>query len=437
MAGTYGEPGKNTFAVPGISGILSPVVDDTTGITQVYKQGAFNTFQSLGTYNPSTNKFTPDPNAGNLTQNEIKALSSEKGITTIKDSAKTTVSKGVQSAGGTPEAGQAAANKLISPNSANNPDGTGDGSQPVDLKIESSGLSRNKSSSFGKYIYPLDIANTKQDVIKFTMLKYEPRKFQTGQDNLGGFAERTKNRTLLGTVVLPIPSGISESNGVSWGQDTMDPAKALLANIALAGIKGGFGAAADTVGGAVEGVAANSGEVKNAVATKFTEASTGIGGLLARTQGAIFNPNMELLFNAPTLRPFNFTFKMSARSPNEAKQIIQIIRFFKQGMSPQKSISNLYLKSPHTFNINYLYRPKGADADHPYIGAIKECALQSFIVNYTPEGQYATFLDGVMVSYEIQMTFQELEPVFNEDYGNTGSSMPQDLLFRESQSSKP
>ena len=330
--------------------------------------------------------------------------------------------------------------KIVDATKGNGADGatdTGDTSQPVDLKIESSGLSRNKEGSFGSYVYPVDLGSTKQDVVKFTMLKYEPRKFQTGQDNLGGFAERTKNRTRLGTVVLPIPSGISESNGASWGQDTMDPGQALLANIALAGIKGGFGAAADTAGNALGGGAANSGEVKSVVATKFAEAATGIGNLLSRTQGAIFNPNMELLFNAPTLRPFNFTFKMSARSDKEAKQIIQIIRFFKQGMSPQKSASNLYLKSPHTFNINYLYRPKGSDANHPYIGAIKECALQNFVVNYTPEGQYATFHDGVLVSYEIQMTFQELEPIFNEDYGNGGNSMPEDLLFRETQSSKP
>lgn len=312
---------------------------------------------------------------------------------------------------------------------ADNPQG--DSSQPVDLNIESSGKQRD---SFGSYTYPIDVKTTKQDVIKFTMLKYEPRKFQTGQDNLGGFAERSGKRTSLGNVVLPIPSGISESNGVSWGQDTMDPGQALLANIALAGIKGGFGEASNTAGNAVEGVSSNTGEVKSAVATKFAEAATGIGGLLSRTQGAIFNPNMELLFQGPTLRPFNFNFKMSARSKDEAKEIIKIIRFFKQGMSPQKSKSNLYLKSPNTFRIQYLHRGVNGK-DHPFIGAIKECALQNFVVNYTPEGQYATFYDGVLVSYEIQMTFQELEPVFNEDYGNSGS-LPEDLLFRETPPTK-
>lgn len=47
---------------------------------------------------------------------------------------------------------------------------------------------------------------------------------------------------------------------------------------------------------------------------------------------------------------------------------------------------------------------------------MKECALQRFSVNYTPENNYATYEDGYMVSYEINMQFQELEPIYNDDY---------------------
>jgi hypothetical protein len=42
--------------------------------------------------------------------------------------------------------------------------------------------------------------------------------------------------------------------------------------------------------------------------------------------------------------------------------------------------------------------------------------ITNFSVSYTPEGQYATFNDGAMVSYSITMQFSELEPVFNDDY---------------------
>jgi hypothetical protein len=50
-------------------------------------------------------------------------------------------------------------------------------------------------------------------------------------------------------------------------------------------------------------------------------------------------------------------------------------------------------------------------------------------VSYTPEGQYATFNDGAMVSYQITMQFQELEPIFNEDYTNDGTKPSPDIGF--------
>ena len=48
------------------------------------------------------------------------------------------------------------------------------------------------------------------------------------------------------------------------------------------------------------------------------------------------------------LRNFTFAFTLAPRSREEAKTIIRIIRFFKQGMAPIRSKSRLFLKSPHT-----------------------------------------------------------------------------------------
>ena len=47
---------------------------------------------------------------------------------------------------------------------------------------------------------------------------------------------------------------------------------------------------------------------------------------------------------------------------------------------------------------------------------IKACALTSLNVNYTPDGSYMTYeTNGSMVGYDLQMSFQEIEPVFNDD----------------------
>ena len=53
---------------------------------------------------------------------------------------------------------------------------------------------------------------------------------------------------------------------------------------------------------------------------------------------------------------------------------------------------------------------------HKYLNKFKECAMNSFTVAYTPDGNYATFEDGVMTSYQITMGLQELEPIFSNDY---------------------
>jgi hypothetical protein len=54
---------------------------------------------------------------------------------------------------------------------------------------------------------------------------------------------------------------------------------------------------------------------------------------------------------------------------------------------------------------------------------IKECALTGFNVSYTPDGNYATYEDSSMVSYELQFSFQELEPIYNDDYTKVDRNM--------------
>ena len=172
----------------------------------------------------------------------------------------------------------------------------------------------------------------------------------------------------------------------------------------------GFTSAAESITGRI---GSNTPSIQNALTAFFAGAATGTGQqVLQRAAGAVFNPNLELLFRGPSLRPFNFTYKMSARSKPEGDQIIQIIRMLKQGMAPRRTASNLFLKTPHTFRLRYIQN----GADHKFLNKFKECALQSLQVEYAPEGTYATFSDGKMVSYQISMTFQELEPVFNDDY---------------------
>jgi len=289
-------------------------------------------------------------------------------------------------------------------------------------------IGRNTAGTYGNLVYPLDIKTTAQDVIRFKILKFKPTGLNisgalSGGATLGGNRKKG-DRVELGTIILPIPGNISDTNSCNWGDDKLDAFTAVGANAALTAIQDGIGKGVETLGRAVEGTAgAGNADVKTSLTAKIAELAVGGGvNILGRTQGAVFNPNLELLFSGPELRSFSFTFKMSARSKPEADEIVKIIRAFKQSMSAQTTESSIFLKAPNTYEIAYLRRQKngkeGTEIVHTRLGKIKECALLSLTTNYAPEGQYAVYNDGTPVSYEIQMQFKELEPIFNNDYGN-------------------
>lgn len=354
------------------------------------------------------------------TSTSVQNLSTATGIsaTQITDSLyKTPATQTVLNGQRVNLLGGLTAAKKVDPTLPNTGGTTTNPNTPVDQTSAAAGgptdtgnpIEGTKTSEFGYFVYPTGLGSTKQDVIKFSMLKYSPSGLR------GGERTAPKSRT-IGTVVLPIPNGISDTNSVDWGQNTLNAVEAAVAAAAFTSITEGLGKGIKEAGDSFKEFLGE-GETKKGVAALFTSAAVGTGAqVLARTSGSVINPNLELLFNGPQLRPFQFTFKLSARSKDEAKEIIKILNFFKRGMSPIRTESNLFLKAPNTFKIQYLHRPQGETADHPYIGRIKECALQSVTTSYTPEGQYATFSDGVMVSYQLTMQFQELEPIFNDDY---------------------
>jgi hypothetical protein len=105
---------------------------------------------------------------------------------------------------------------------------------------------------------------------------------------------------------------------------------------------------------------------------------------------------------------------MTPRSDKERSNVIKIIRTFKKYMAAKKDgdNKNLYLSAPHVFKLSYM---KGAKA-HPFLHKFKDCALKSVSVNYTGENVYATYWDGTPISVIIDLNFQELTPIYQEEY---------------------
>ncbi len=274
----------------------------------------------------------------------------------------------------------------------------------------------------GPWRYPLTIGESQRDYLMIRMLEYKAKGL--GQESLAGGKfgignDRDKTRKGVGSVVLPIPAGISATNMVGWQEGTMDALTAGVGGMVMDTLAGGEagGTEAGVMANAADAIKANLPEVKKALAGTLAQQIMNNQSLMARATGQILNPNMELLFSSPNLRDFSFDFKLSPRSKAEADAVLGIIRFFRRGMAPIRTKANLFLKSPNTFSLQYM-RP--GRREHNALNKFKECALTNASVQFTPDGNYSTFPDGVMTSYQMTLSFRELSPVFNDDYAKEG-----------------
>jgi hypothetical protein len=256
----------------------------------------------------------------------------------------------------------------------------------------------------GRFQYPVTMTDA-QDKIRFTAVEIVPGEKST-------YVQKDTS------IYIAVQAPIQDTNTVKWGESSQNAIQ-----------EGGL-ELARAIGNADASAVAKStqqyAEYVKATNAEFAEYSlgqaVGVPDAFTRSTKKVLNPNLELLFQGPQLRSFQMSFKMSARDAGEAAIVKGMIRYFKYHMSVRKDGSGIFLKSPHVFTIQYL---KGVNI-HQSIGLIspkvsgktRAAALLSCNVDYTPLGTYITFDDeeATMVSYTINLQFQEIEVVYNTDY---------------------
>ena len=308
--------------------------------------------------------------------------------------------------------------------------------------------------------YPRDILDMKQDTLQIVMYNYKAplgdvfvqRDDKGNQIKIDpaaiinqGLERNTALKKYIGTVILPIPSGIQDNNAISWGEDTMNSMTAGITAAAISDITKpllqqgitGVGAAAlsalkdlkiptqssNNIAAMIgSGASLDNPMFKTSVISLLLK-NAGVEipaeTILARGAGIVPNSNLELLFGGPTLRSFGFNWRMSPRSADEARNVKRIIRFFKQGSAARK-ISNmsgtrantLFLGTPNVFKLSY----KTGNEEISGLNKFKICALVNMSVVYAPDGQWAAYDKGQPVSLTMSLNFQEIEPVYEDDY---------------------
>jgi hypothetical protein len=304
---------------------------------------------------------------------------------------------------------------------------------PTQLEvIPSEDSSSQQTNATEPLRYPLNrIEKENSDFLKISIIQYKKQiddifanrssfNFQSAEERIGVIKKPIAN------ILLPIPQSIQDSNGVKWGEDSLNPfaSRGLGAAIKMQRSEdlNKFIEAARNEALSLATDVSNTGRSLSNLffGSKIINAlggNTSFQGLIARTTGNVLNPNLELLFNGVTLRSFSFDFDLSPRDQKEAAVITKIIRAFKQNMSAKGGSSGsiekgLFISSPNVFQIKY----QTGTEDHKYLNQFKPMALLNMSVNYTGSGTYATYEDTSPVHYKMNLQFQELDPIYAEDY---------------------
>ena len=231
------------------------------------------------------------------------------------------------------------------------------------------------------------------------------------------------------TIFLPIPRQIQDANSVSYDSSKLDPLEAAGSAIIKQGIEspsvGLVQDALKAIGEGVDLIGENTDAIASAIAGRAIGALGGnvtANALIARGSGAILNPNLESLFQGVKLRQFPFTFEFFPRNPTEAEQVKMIIRVLKRSMSAKNNKDKgggVFIKQPDIFQLRYM---KGA-SEHPFLNKFLPMHLTDMKINYAASGTYSTFYDGTPSHMSVSCSFQEVNPVYQEDFDDAGQGV--------------
>ena len=289
--------------------------------------------------------------------------------------------------------------------------------------------------------YPLKRIDSKSDYMEIQVINYEPPGFVSGGgaaiapgENLATIGTGTEKNRESNTnrkkkakkyIYLPIPQNLTDTNSITWGDDSLNPLEAFGLGAATNAVQGFEQARAEVskffnaVGGAGGIIKSN----KNAISSTIGGAlynvlggSVSLQSVLTRSTGQVLNPNLELLFQGVNIRSFSFVFDFAPRDQREAREVKKIIRAFKESAAAKdesiEKLGKVFIKSPDVFIVKF----KTGGKDHPFLNRFKPMALVDMSLNYTASGTYATYQDGTPVHIQMSLTFKELNPIYASDY---------------------
>ena len=274
--------------------------------------------------------------------------------------------------------------------------------------------------------YPLEIQSG-QDFVVFTHEPYRTNRAIPGQQE--GF-EGGGSVPPAGGVILYMPNSTpAVSNQNSWkqqnfvgplGQVTQGLGVGLAAGAMNIGEKGmGVDEAIKGFQDQLENVKAKGGAaarqfVLGEIARTFN--LSGAGALTALQRGEVYNPNVELLYEAPQLRGFSMDFIFIPKNRIEAEMMSKIILEFKLFSSPEANDGPM-MTIPHVWRVTY----KSGVGNDKFMNKFKKAALTTVSIQHNPgTDMHATFSDGTPLVTAMSLGFQEVDIITRRDHSIAG-----------------
>ncbi len=263
--------------------------------------------------------------------------------------------------------------------------------------------------------YPSDAFSGDADYVSFKPMKYTSR--GSGGGGGGGY------------IMIAMPERLpTVTNANAWEQVTFGPgpigqflrdgfqsADEVL-NVAFS--KGIAKDALEQGSGMIAERFANLGNRLGPMGQQFLlEASAGIAGMnanqaLSVTSGTIYNPNIELAYQGPQFRQFQFNFKMVPKSAGEASAISSIIREFKRWSAPALKSGGMY-EIPYVWQISYM----SGGGQNSFQNKFKPAACTGVAVtDNAGVGFYSAHQGGAAVETNLTVMFQEVDVITRKDH---------------------
>lgn len=204
-------------------------------------------------------------------------------------------------------------------------------------------------------------------------------------------------KRLKTAIALHIPNQLNIRYSVGWGEeDTFTYAAAASgAEAIIKSIK------ADSFKEGAESLGRDAASIVGAMGLRSDKQ----GAAASAAFGLAANPKKEQVFKNVDFRSFQFDYMFFPRNSDEAKNVMRIIQEFKYHMHPEfKDPGEFLYIYPSEFDISYYQNGQ----ENPNLHRHTSCVLTEMNVNYTPNGQFNTFEDGMPTQINITLSFREL-----------------------------